>query len=877
MEQVPASELNIGLHEGALAKEPPKDLIVGRYEVVQTLSGGMGLVHLCRDHVEGRPVALKTFKPEFLSHVGARDLFLREGTMWVQIGRHPHIVRAHRVERTANGLEVYLVLSWIVQPPGKDSPSLRSWLKMGQPLSMKEALTFALHITRGMKFATSQLPGLVHRDLKPENVLIGHDGNARVTDFGLASTLSEMKAGHRLASLPNVRDSMGRTQLTQGVAGTPLYMAPEQWLKQKVDARADIYALGCIFYEMITGRLAAEGDTREKLQEIHLSGRIKPPPGNTPATAVAFLRQCIMLKPEQRFRNWHHVEDALMRVYWAILQEEPPSEVLRDEDTREERLAAGDSYNAMGLSYLDIGKLSVAVMYFEQAVWISRAEKSLALEGKALGNLGLAYKALGYISRSIEFQEEHLAIARELEDLAEEGRALGDLGQAYRQLGDFKRAIAYHNRQLSIAQGLNDRFREATALYNLGETYRHLKNRDEAVKYYQLSLGIARATGDRGRLKSVLSSMGHIYLESGEPKEAAALFHQSLEMSRSIADKVGEAKSFSDLGHLYKRLGYGDRSVEFYNHALRIANESHDLRQKANIMTNLGDIYFEMQDVRRAKEFYEGALTAVQEVSDQINEMKLFNKLGIIWAMLRDFMEAASYHRRAMLLARDLKDRAVEEGSLFHLAKAYEGWGDWGRAAEYYDEHLELSRARGDWQKEIDVLLAKANLHHKWRQAGTARKVGQQALEVAQNWEDGSAVGKVWNYLGDLENKLGDIKQAAEYYKEAVEVAEESGNLPAQAVALSNLGMAYHVMGRRWQAGRSVERAYKLARQANDETSMMWASYSWGKFLYDQEKWAKARPFIEQAEQLFAKFQLQSQVEEMQRIRVELDRHQYSS
>ena len=95
-----------------------------------------------------------------------------------------------------------------------------------------------------------------------------------------------------------------------------------------------------------------------------------------------------------------------------------------------------------GLSYLDIGKLSVAVMYFEQAVWISRAENSLALEGKALGNLGLAYKALGYLVRSIEFQEEHLAISRELQDLSEEGRALDNLGQAYRQLGNYNRAIA---------------------------------------------------------------------------------------------------------------------------------------------------------------------------------------------------------------------------------------------------------------------------------------------------------------------------------------------------------------------------------------------------------------------------------------------------
>jgi tetratricopeptide (TPR) repeat protein len=348
-------------------------------------------------------------------------------------------------------------------------------------------------------------------------------------------------------------------------------------------------------------------------------------------------------------------------------------------------------------------------------------------------------------------------------------------------------------------------------------------------------------------------------------------------MSRSIADRVGEARSFSDLGHLYKSLGYNNRAIEFYNHALKIARESNDLRQKAHILTSLGDIYFETQDVRGAKEFYEGALTAVQEVSDQINELKLFNKLGIIWLMLKDYMAAASFHRRAILLARDLKDVAAEENSLLHLSKAYEGWGDWGRAGEYYDEHLELSRERGDWRKEVAILLAQANLHYKSRQAGVARKVGQDALAIAQEHEEAAEIGKVWNYLGDLENRLGDTRQASEYYKEAVGVAERSGDVAAQALALSHLGLAYYVMGRRWQASRSVERAYKLARGAENEASLMWACYSQGKILYDQQKWSKARPFIEQAEQLFAKFQLQSQVEEMQRIRAELDRHQYSS
>ena len=99
-------------------------------------------------------------------------------------GGHPHIVRAHRVERVGDGSEIYLVLNWIVQPEDKETPSLRAWLKPGKPLPVQDALLFALHITRGMNYALSKISGLVHRDLKPENVLVGYDRQARVTDFG---------------------------------------------------------------------------------------------------------------------------------------------------------------------------------------------------------------------------------------------------------------------------------------------------------------------------------------------------------------------------------------------------------------------------------------------------------------------------------------------------------------------------------------------------------------------------------------------------------------------------------------------------------------------------------------------------------------------
>src|SRR5512137_432724 len=233
---------------------PPGALIAGQYEVAgRPLMGGMGIVYLCLDHAnDKRPVALKTFKPEYLPDRAARDRFLREGTMWVNLGAHPHIVRCYQVVRVGDGTEVYLALELVAKEQGREDASLRSWLTPGKPLLVEQSLLYALQIARGMKYASEVIPGFVHRDLKPENVLVGADrltnanvNRVRVTDFGLASVLQE--ASQQISESASGGPSSvagGRTQLTHGILGTPLYMAPEQWRGEPVSAATDVYALG---------------------------------------------------------------------------------------------------------------------------------------------------------------------------------------------------------------------------------------------------------------------------------------------------------------------------------------------------------------------------------------------------------------------------------------------------------------------------------------------------------------------------------------------------------------------------------------------------------------------------------------------------------
>ncbi|MCA9873530.1 MAG: tetratricopeptide repeat protein [Anaerolineales bacterium] len=845
-------------------------LIANRYEVVSKLTGGMGLVYLCRDQETSQLVALKTFKPEYLSHRLARDLFLREGTMWVELGSHPNIVRAYRVERIGDGREVYLVLEWIVQPKGKDNPSLRAWLKSGRPLRLSQALTFALHITRGMKYATQRIPGLVHRDLKPENVLIGHDEIARVTDFGLASTLTGV--GLEVATLPHAKEYFQRTQLTQGVVGTPLYMAPEQWEQQPLDARADIYALGCILYEMLSGRFAADAQSKSEIRDIHLSGGIKAPPSLLPREVVIFLRNCLMVNPDQRYRDWTVLENALIDVYRKVVDDDVPSERLAGDSTRLERIALGQSYNSMGMSYLDIGKLDVAVMYFEQAILIARAEKSLTLESTGLGNLGLAYRAMGFTERAVEFHEEQLAIAHEIGDRAEQGRSLGELGRDFRALGDARRAIRFHEQQLAIAREVGDRYKEAAALDSLALTYQQLGNVDRAVALNKETLAIAKEIGDQVRVKSVLGNMGRIYQEGGDAKEAMALFKQSLEISYQLGDRVGEGETYGDLGDLYRSLGQIERAVELYKRSLQIAQESKNGRKEAENLCRLGDLYMDVGHTDQAETFFQDALTVSQQMNARAMHMVTLGKLGEAYMKLGDYMKAASFHKRQLLLARELNDHHQGKLALVGIGNAYERWGDPTRAINYFERHLKISRREKDWPAVAEMLYALGERYHRTKQLAQAYAAYEEYVAIMRQAENVTAVADGLNKMGNVARDGSDPKGAIELYKEAHSLSKEQSDLAGESWATSNMSIAYNLMGKQWQASRHADRALKLAIRSGNLAAIARANYRQALVIYRQEKSDKALPFAQQARQLYARLKDQEMLEKTERLLVAIEK-----
>jgi serine/threonine-protein kinase len=217
---------------------------LGQYQITAFLGrGGMATVYRARQASINRDVAIKVIKPDLVESEEFKVRFTREAQVIATMS-HPHILKVF--DYGQHGDLVYLVMELL------SGGSLADLLRGGGSLSLNEATRLLDQIAGALDYAHRR--AIVHRDLKPQNVLLDEDKNAFLTDFGIAKLLGETSA------------------LTQsGMAmGTPAYMSPEQWRGQNVDARADVYALGVMLYEMLAGKVPFTGDTPYSMMHMHV-------------------------------------------------------------------------------------------------------------------------------------------------------------------------------------------------------------------------------------------------------------------------------------------------------------------------------------------------------------------------------------------------------------------------------------------------------------------------------------------------------------------------------------------------------------------------------------------------------------------------------
>ena len=224
-------------------------LLDNRYEILEIIgTGGMAVVYKALDHRLNRLVAVKILKDEFSRNEEFRRRFQAESQAVAMVS-HPNIVGVYDVSRT-DELD-YIVMELI------EGITLKQYLERKGNLNWRETLHFSIQIAKALEHAHSR--GIVHRDIKPHNIMILKDGSIKVADFGIA----------RIGSAQNT--------LTREALGSVHYISPEQAKGARVDNRSDLYSLGVVMYEMLTGRTPYDGDTPVSVAIQHINGNARCP------------------------------------------------------------------------------------------------------------------------------------------------------------------------------------------------------------------------------------------------------------------------------------------------------------------------------------------------------------------------------------------------------------------------------------------------------------------------------------------------------------------------------------------------------------------------------------------------------------------------
>ena len=295
--------------------------LVDRYEILSKVgAGGMSDVYKAKDHILGRVVAIKVLKQEFSEDINFVTKFRTEAQSAAGL-EHPNIVNIYDVG-SESGLH-FIVMEYV------EGITLKTYVEKKGQLSFKEATSIAIQVARGIEAAHNK--EITHRDIKPQNIMISTDGKVKVTDFGIAKAISS----NTISS-----DAMGSVH----------YASPEQARNGFIDGRSDIYSLGIVMYEMVTGRVPFDGETTVAVAIQHLQEEMVVPTAyavDLPISYEKIILKCTQKNPERRYQT---VVDLLADLRQALVTPDEDFVVIAPMVMGDTRIVNGEELDAIQTS-----------------------------------------------------------------------------------------------------------------------------------------------------------------------------------------------------------------------------------------------------------------------------------------------------------------------------------------------------------------------------------------------------------------------------------------------------------------------------------------------------------------------------------------------
>lgn len=820
---------------------------VGHYEITSVLGqGGMGTVFRARDLNLGRQVALKRPLPDLAADADARRRFMQEARAASSLS-HPNVVPIFEVFEHEG--TPWLAMELV------EGESLRAVLQRRGMLPLMEVLDYAVGLADALQAAHAK--NILHRDVNPRNVLIGTDGRARLSDFGLARRYivpgSESSA---------VTESAGGTQ-PGGVVGTPGYMSPEQALGRAVDPRSDLFSLGAVIYEMCTGRPAFSSSTRGEALDAVLH---REPDAiarfnyEIPVEIERIVRKCLAKLPEERYQ---HASDLIVDL--RAFRRTVPTSDLQSFRAAE---APGRPWRRalVGLTGAALLAVAAAVTW---VLWPRPAPATPVRETRA------AVAVLPFEDRTGQMDGEIRArmVADLLTAELAESRGLRSLGAGRVQeiLADLPPSEPAKGRLRRVTEAATVDWIVTGTLYQEAGIYQAAVSvfrpgMSDPQTSFRLSAARTTALADlaAAKLRETLTPRSR---QEDEGAEASSLTSSSEEarlqafrgtaalrerryeeaiasLGKAIETDPGYTAAVITLTEALHRAGYGRRALEAADRATllvdhaglpadaRLALEAQAIRSRVR-----ADLPEELKARRALAERYPDEPEMLIGLAEALSSIgKADEALAIVeralaldpksaptlllrarlMGILKRYEEAESDLAKTETMFASLESRAgaalVQQarGNLEYARQAYPA------AARHYTAAADLYRDLGLAVKEAELRKSEGDAELRQGNLGAARAHYEEAMAAARIAGDHQLIARALGSLGGQLYLKGDYEGAEKALRQAVDEARQIENSQLILVPLINLADLLGSTGRVGESRGLAAEAVQVARERND-------------------------------------------------------------
>ena len=826
------------------------DVLGGRYEIRKMLGmGGMGAVYKARDMEVERDVGLKVIRPDLAGNPAILARFKQELILARQV-THKNIIRIYDLNE-ADGVK-FITMEYI---EGED---LRTILLSKGKLNPHEGVDIMLQVCAGLQAAHAE--GVIHRDLKPSNIMRDQSGRVVIMDFGLARTLQG--------------DGMTQTGM---MVGTMEYMSPEQAMGKDLDARSDQFAVGLIFYELLTGVMPFHAESaiaslvrRTQERAVPLSDLDNA----IPAQLSLVVSKCLERNPDDRFATVQDIIRELEIWQGKKSRGSAPVPVL----SRAQVATVPVPSSKLPMKWIAIGAVALVLVAGGIVGWRYRnggGAGSSATQGPVTSLAIIPfYNATGdgnlnsmgsVIADALNSDIGHSAHLR----MVSGGRlqqVLHDLGVSSQSPLDLStlRRIAEFTHADTVVWGKYEKIGQTT---RISATIHDFKTDQEAslstdvADENQLLTSLEKLAGDLREklastpeiLKELQAHSEHVTTKSipalkaydeGTQLARAGQFTQAVtKFEEATADDPNFAMAFSKLAQTYAAMGYDDKADQASRHAVDLSDNlpaqdrfliqashaslTHDTakaiaayEQLLKVNPDDSDVQFTLATLYEDTGNYDQAKKILSKLlASDPNYVAALLASGRVDIRSGDAQAALEPLNKALGLAIQFDNQQQKGATLQALGIAYQRLNKLDDALRNYNQALEIRKKIGDQRGIAGSLAQIAQVQTDLGNSSAALASYEEAVKVDRAIGDKDGLTQHLASLGSFYLDRGQNDKALSYVNEALQVARETADQPTQALLLLNIGTAHFNKGEFQDALTYFQQAYDIRTRLNQDAS----------------------------------------------------------